>query len=148
MRTRAQLADDQVAGLRVLAQVRAELVDDDRDAPRRRLGQLRDLRDRSRDAAGFPHLGVIRNGDALRQPHRPLVRDTRVPLPGADSIANSFTRRRAPPSPIPRPVPVVYPSRSARSTSGIPGPWSSKTRRSPLPVAPASASIRTVPPRP
>src|SRR5690606_9749347 len=49
---------------------------------------------------------------------------TRVPLPGADSISNSFMSRRDPERPSPKPVPVEYPSRSASAMSAIPGPES------------------------
>ena len=56
---------------------------------------------------------------------------TRVPCPGADEMANSFISRLAPPRPRPRPLPVVKPSCRASSTSGMPGPWSSKVRRRP-----------------
>ena len=56
---------------------------------------------------------------------------TRVPLPGVDSISNSLTSRFAPPKPRPIPFPEVYPSRNARSISGIPGPASTKCARNP-----------------
>ena len=42
--------------------------------------------------------------------------------PGSESIANSFDRRFAPPSPSPSPPPVVNPSFIACSMSEMPGP--------------------------
>ena len=67
---------------------------------------------------------------------------TRVPLPSADSMLNSLHRRLAPPRPRPRPLPVVKPSRSAASMSLMPGPWSSKVRRTPR-RGPATISMST-----
>src|SRR6185503_4286467 len=47
---------------------------------------------------------------------------TRVPRPTVEWISNSLTRRREPPRPSPSPPPVVKPSRSAASMSGMAGP--------------------------
>ena len=49
---------------------------------------------------------------------------TRVPPPTLLSSSNSLTRRFAPVSPMPRPLPEVQPSVIARSMFGIPGPSS------------------------
>src|SRR3954454_21178220 len=49
--------------------------------------------------------------------HRHRVMVILVPLPGAESISNSLTSRFAPPRPSPRPPPLVYPSRIAKSIS-------------------------------
>ena len=54
---------------------------------------------------------------------------TLAPPPGFDSMQNSFVNRRAPPSPRPKPGPVVKPSFSAASMSRMPGPRSSKASR-------------------
>ena len=63
--------------------------------------------------------------------HRAMV--TRVPTPTVDWRSNSLTSRRAPESPSPSPVPELQPSVSACAISLIPGPWSSKTNRTPRP---------------
>jgi len=54
--------------------------------------------------------------------HRVTV--TVVPSPTWELISNSLTNRFAPPSPNPRPEPVVKPSRRASWTSRMPGPLS------------------------
>src|SRR5690349_16484814 len=54
-------------------------------------------------------------GDVLEwRIQRQRVIATRVPLPGVESMENSFDRRFAPLNPRPSPAPVVYPSFSAR----------------------------------
>src|SRR5262245_4124035 len=81
-------------------------------------------REGARDAARFGDLAAMGNRDELGAHHFHLPIITRVPVPGVDSISNSFERRFAPPSPSPRPLPVVYPSFRASGISAIPGPWS------------------------
>src|SRR5581483_9442351 len=61
--------------------------------------------------------------------HRVTV--TFVPTPDFESISKSLTSRFAPPSPSPKPDPVVKPSRSASEMSPMPGPLSTKTSRNP-----------------
>src|SRR6185369_9777521 len=82
---------------------------DDCGRPPPRLGDLALLPDRD-EFHGYFHRAIV----------------IRVPLPGAVSILNSLHRRLAPPRPRPSPPPVVKPSRSACSTSAMPGPESSK----------------------
>src|SRR5262249_45052549 len=79
-------------------------------------GEAPGLADLRRIVNGNHERGIERSG------HFPLVIVTRVPSPARESIVNSLTSRFAPPSPIPMPLPVVKPSVSARSTSGMPGP--------------------------
>src|SRR5262249_40751756 len=80
--------------------------------------------------------------------HFHFVMHTRVPLPICETIANSFTNRLVPPRPNPIPPPVVYPSFSASSMSGIPGPWSVNVRRTPRRLLSLSDSRITSPPPP
>src|SRR5580658_6523737 len=63
--------------------------------------------------------------------HFHRVMATRVPTPTVECNSHSLTKRRAPVSPSPNPEPEVQPSVIACSMSGIPGPWSSKTNRTP-----------------
>src|SRR5581483_10037402 len=63
------------------------------------------------------------------RPHFTIT--TVVPCPGLESIENSSVSRRAPGRPSPMPLPVLYPSSIARSTSRMPGPSSRATTRMP-----------------
>src|SRR5437763_15556483 len=101
------------------------------------------------EASGFGHLAELHDGNTMHDPpYFHFTIRTRVPLPELDTISNSFDSRLAPPSPSPSPVPVVKPSSIARSTSGMPGPWSSKVSWSPRRLCCCSASRRTTPPPP
>ena len=78
--------------------------------------------------ARFPNLAFLLDHvssllPATLQNHFQLQRTivTFVPLV-EDSIAKSLTRRRAPESPSPRPLPEVQPSVRASSRFGMPGP--------------------------
>src|SRR5690606_1011477 len=97
-----------------------------------------------------PHLRNVRPvADADRRgAHLHRVTLTRVPVPTLDSISNSLISRREPDSPNPRPVPVESPSRGASSASGIPGPESTKSSRSPLRWPSTTCRNRAVPPPP
>src|SRR5262249_15019931 len=108
----------------------------------KRLGQIGGRPPRLTRAAGI----VDDEEGVLGHFHRVMV--TLVPEPGFESMSKSLTRRRAPPRPRPSPLPVVKPSRSACPTSGMPGPWSSKTSRRPRRAPSFSDSRRTVPPPP
>src|ERR1700757_650855 len=91
------------------------------DGARANLSQLHILGKFSGSPPGFPRLARFSNLD-----HHALyfqrVIVIRVPSPGRETMSNSFTRRFDPPRPRPNPEPVVKPSRSASSTSGMPGP--------------------------
>src|SRR5918911_1905485 len=85
----------------------------------------------------YPHVHVFQ---------RTMV--TRVPWPGSDSMRNSSTRRREPGKPLPRPLPVEKPSRIASSRLLMPGPLSSKMRRSPVRPSDTSVGCAIKRPRP
>jgi len=55
----------------------------------------------------FRDLARVRDPDIDRGGHFQRAMRMRVPLPGADSMANSLDSRLAPPSPRPSPPPVV-----------------------------------------
>src|SRR5579863_7427264 len=100
------------------------------------------MRDQEGLAPCLPHGTLVGDGDPFRTSYFHRVTVTRVPFPGADSIENSLTRRLLPPRPRPIPLPVVNPSLSANSTSGMPGPWSSKCSLSPTrPPAPTCSMV-------
>src|SRR3954453_6664324 len=99
--------------------------------------------------ARFPHgsgLGNTHGKRFILQVHLAMV--TRVPSPGLETISNSSETRLAPPSPSPRPPPVVKPFCIACSISGMPGPLSSKVARNPFPVVISTASNNITPPLP
>src|SRR6185503_18652821 len=103
-----------------------------------------------RRPARVPDRGGVIHGHLHRsdRDHDHLAMVPVFPRPTPESMANSFTRRRAPPSPRPSLPPVVNPSCSALSTSGMPGPWSAKTRRRPFLTPFSRSSSRTEPPPP
>src|SRR5688572_10203248 len=68
-------------------------------------------------------MGVVHKPRGWNATYRRHLRiETVVPRPRAESIAISSISRRVPGRPIPNPVPVLNPSRSACSTFAIPGP--------------------------
>src|SRR5688572_12352504 len=129
------------------------------------LGVEFEIRERVRCAARFPDLAAIVDHEALlgaiftefhgcfhrtssTDPyfHRMIV--TRVPPPTLVSMSNSFTRRFAPVSPMPRPVPEVHPSVIASARSAIPGPSSANRSFRPRRVSVCNSCQRMTPPRP
>src|SRR4029077_19768066 len=144
-------ARDQVPAVPVLDQVAAELVDHERELAL--LGRVEP--DRGGEADDLParlaHLARLGDHERARgalDDHFHLVMRTRVPWPGADAMSNSLERRRAPPSPRPRPSRAGKTYRSACATSPLPGPLSSQVRGSPRRPPSWSASNRVTPPPP
>src|SRR5262245_60349515 len=144
----ARDAEEELALARVLHEVRPDLAHDERDLARLVLVEPEPAAERARGPTRHPHLARVRHAEDELVGHFHRVIATRVPSPGRDESSNSFERRFAPPRPSPRPPAVEKPSFMARSVSAMPGPWSSKTRRSPRRSLWFSASSRTVPPPP
>jgi hypothetical protein len=106
-------ADEEAAALAgVLDQVARKLGGDECDPAAAFVVEPEVLRIGSRLAPRLTTLAALRDADerARRDAHPHRVAVIRVPWPGVESISNSLTRRRAPPSPSPRPPPVVKPS--------------------------------------
>src|SRR5690606_12510336 len=109
-------------------------------------------RHRQRNAPGMANLTFFfdrhygRRAALDAQDHLTIL--MRVPAPGELSNSNSSTRRLAPVSPSPRPLPEVQPSVIASLISGIPGPSSRNVSRMPErgPWASTCQSISPPPP--
>src|SRR5690606_13852647 len=93
--------DDPVAGM--LEEIGRELGRDDLAVAAVRLAPAEPVRVLARGPARLGDHRAVRDPDRGRGAHIHRVTLTRVPRPGADSIANSFISRRAPDSPRPRP---------------------------------------------
>ena len=102
-----QRTDQQLSASGVLGEVGAELRGDRAAWPAR--SSENPSRAASHSASRRPSatwvISVTGTGGGDVHRHRVMV--TRVPLPGADWMENSFDRRRAPLSPSPSPPPVV-----------------------------------------
>ena len=106
-------AQEDLASSRMLDEVGGGLRGHDRGRARRRLVEPEPLGEQ-RPRRGGPRRPGSRRRRAREWSVRPSIRSyfqrvtaTRVPWPGVESISNSLMRRLAPPSPRPRPVPVV-----------------------------------------
>src|SRR5215472_12299766 len=101
-------AEQDLAPLAVLHDVGCGLRGDHGDPTQRRLVEAELLCHSGRGATGLAGLRRVHRGNHGRldhDVHRAMV--TFVPSPGRDSMAYSLESRRAPPSPGPRPFPVV-----------------------------------------
>src|SRR5690606_27980891 len=86
--------------------------------------------------------------DLAAERYAHLVIATRVPRPGALSSSKASTSRREPDRPRPVPRPEVQPSVNACLRSGMPGPWSTNSRRTPLRIPSRTVCQFITPPPP
>src|SRR5690606_22799101 len=120
-------AQEDLAAAGVFHEVLRELGGDDPRPADRLLVGAEVLRERHRPAARVPRAAGVEDLDPLvdvEGGHGPLQRTIEIVVPPSTRLwmSNACTSRRAPPRPRPRPDPVVKPSESARSMSGMPGP--------------------------
>ena len=102
-----QGAQEELAFSGVFRHIGCELGHDDRDLLDSLLIEAQIPGQRSRNAPGFADLARFLDWQAMHDLHIHRTMVTRVPSPGTDQMSNSLTRRLEPPSPRPRPLPVV-----------------------------------------
>src|SRR5690606_35679981 len=146
-------ARDELPSLRVPLEVLRELRGEQRDLADLRVRSSERLHQGGERPSRTADPALLCNGFAVADEeghHDPAqwVMVTSVPLPGSECRWNSWTRRFEPPSPSPRPFPVVNPSFRACCRSGIPGPSSLKVRLIPRRPLSSTTSIRASPPPP